>query len=36
MYTTLIDFIDKNELLYQHQFYFQKGKSTEHAILDLF
>ena len=36
MYTRLIDFIDKNELLYQHQFYSQKGKSTEHTIPDLF
>ena len=24
------------ELLFQHQFGFQKGKSTEHAILDLY
>ena len=36
MYTRLIDFINKNELLFQHQFGFQKGKSTEHAILDLY
>ena len=27
------DFINKNELLFQCQFGFQKGESTEHAIL---
>ena len=36
MYRRLIDFINKNELLFQHQFGFQKGKSTKHAILDLY
>ena len=36
IYTRLSDFINKNELLFQHQLGFQKGKSTEHAILDLY
>ena len=35
MDTRITDFINKNELLFQHQFGFQKGKSKEHAILDL-
>ena len=35
IYKRLIDFINKNELLFQHQFGFQKGKSTEYAIFDL-
>ena len=34
--TNLIDFINKNELLFQHHFDFQKGKSREHAIFDFF
>ena len=36
IYKRLIDFINKNELLFQHQFGFQKGKSTEYAILYLY
>ena len=36
MYTRIIDFINKNELLFQNQFGFQKGKSTEHGIVDLY
>ena len=36
IYTRLSDFINKNELLFQHQLGFQKGKSTEHSILDLY
>ena len=36
IYTRIIDFINKNELLFQHQFGFQKGKSTEHGIVDLY
>ena len=35
MYSRLIDFIDKHNILHKKQFEFQKGKSTEHAILDL-
>ena len=31
----LINYLDKYELLFKHQYGFQKGKSTEHAILDL-
>ena len=34
--TNLIDFINKNELLFQHHFDFQKGKLREHAIFDFF
>ena len=36
MDTRITDFINKNELLFQQQFGFQKGKSKEHAILDLY
>lgn len=36
MYTRLIDFINKNELLLQHQLGFQRRKSKEHAKLDLY
>ena len=36
MYKRLTGFIRKNELLFQHQSGFQKGKSTEHALLDLY
>ena len=36
MYTRLIDFINKNELLPQHQLGFQRRKSKEHAKLDLY
>ena len=28
-------YLNKFDILYKHQFGFQKGKSTEHAILDL-
>ena len=34
MYNRLISFIDENKLIYEHQFGFQKGKSTQ-AILDM-
>ena len=26
----------KNKIIYKHQYDFQKGKSTEHAILDIY
>ena len=32
----LINYLDKYELLFKHQYGFQRGKSTEHAILDLY
>ena len=32
----LMDFLNKHEIIYKHQFGFQWGKSTEHAVLDLF
>ena len=35
MYKRLTSFLDKYDLLYEHQYGFQKRKSTEHAILDL-
>ena len=36
MLTRLMDFINKNDITFKHQHGFQKGKSTEHAILDLY
>ena len=31
----MINYLDKYELLFIHQYGFQKGKFTEHAMLDL-
>ena len=36
MYSRFIDFIEINDILYKNQFGFQRGKSTEHALLDLY
>ena len=36
MHQRIIKFITKHKILYEHQFGFQKGKSTEHAILDVY
>ena len=36
MYSRLVEFIDKHKILYKKQIGFQKGKSTQHAILDLY
>ncbi len=36
MYKRLINFLDKNKSLFQHQFGFQKNKSTSLAILDIY
>ena len=36
MHTTLMDFINKHDITFKHQYGFQKGKSTEHVILDLY
>ena len=36
MYSRLIEFIDKHKILYKKQFGFQKGKSAQHVILDLY
>ena len=36
MYARLIDFINKHDIIFKHQYGFLKGKSTEHAILDLY
>ena len=35
MYKRMIDFIEKNDLLYSSQYGFRKGHSTQHAILDI-
>ncbi len=35
MYQRLIKFIEENKIIYQHQFGFQKSKSTSQAILDM-
>ena len=34
MYTHMVSFIEKNELLYRAQYGFHKSHSTQHAILD--
>ena len=36
MYSRLTEFIDKHKILYKKHFSFQKGKSTQHAIVDLY
>ena len=35
MYSRLIDFFDAYNIISNNQYYFQKGKSTEHAIFDM-
>ena len=35
MYNQLINFIDKNKILYKYQFGFRKLHSTNHAIISL-
>ena len=35
MYTRLIKFIEKNNILYKNQYGFQKGMSTEYAVNSL-
>ena len=35
MYKRIIDFIEKNDLLYTSQYGFRKGHLTQHAILDI-
>ena len=35
MHKGLSDYLSKHNMFYDHQFGFQKGKSTEHAALDL-
>ena len=34
MYSRLYDFIEINNILSKNQFGFQRGKSTEHGVLD--
>ena len=36
MYNRLFDFTEINDILYKNQFGFQREKSTEHAVLDLY
>ena len=36
MHARLVDFTNKHDITFKHQYGFQKGKSTEHAILDLY
>lgn len=33
--TRMKKFLDKNKIIFEHQYGFQKGKSTVHAVLDL-
>ena len=35
MYNRLIQFLDKNKVLYQNQFGFRQGHSTHHALINL-
>ena len=35
MHNRPMGYLEKYDMLFKHQFGFQKGKSTEHAILDL-
>jgi hypothetical protein len=36
MHKRLVNFFEKHDTIYKHQFGFQKHKSTEHAILDIY
>ena len=36
MHKRLSDYLNKYNILFDHQFGFQKRKSTEHAALDLY
>ena len=36
IHARLMSFFVKNKTIHEHQFGFQKGKSTEHAILDIY
>ena len=36
MHNRLMGYLEKYDMSFKHQFEFQKGKSTEHAILDLY
>ena len=35
MYKRLYDYVEKYQILSEHQFGFRRNKSTEHAILEL-
>ena len=36
MHTGLMDFINKHDITFKHQYGFEKSKSTEHAISDIY
>ena len=36
MHTRLMDFINKHDSTFKHQYGFKKGKSTEHVIPDIY
>ena len=36
MHTRLMDFINKHDITFKHQYGFKKSKSTEHAISDIY
>ena len=36
IHTRLMSFFTKSKTIHKHQFGFQKGKSSEHAILDIY
>ena len=36
MQSRLVTFLDKNNIIYEHQYGFQKSKSTTHAIMDMY
>ena len=36
IHARLMSFFTKNKTIHKHQFGFQKGKSTEHEILDIY
>ena len=36
IHARLMSFFTKNKTIHKHQFGFQKGKSTEHAVLDIY
>ena len=36
MLTRLLDFLDRNNIIYKHQFGFQKNKPTTQAVFDLY
>ena len=35
MFNRLVNFLEKSEIIYEHQYGFQEGKSTIHAVFDI-